>query len=242
MFGAGHEMKVSAATLIFACISDARRAIPRLLQIPIFPLPNAVLFPRTILPLHVFEPRYRRLVNDVLGGDRRFAVFLMKPADGLPTGPEAEPFEIGCLGEIVRADALPDGRFDVLLAGLTRIRIEEFLTDVPYRVVGALRAEESGTAPEPAATDAFRMLASRYSREVLGREMGADLRGGSTEMLVNTAAASLEADVYERQRLLEAADLTERMRGTAERMAEQLEAREVIRAARSARPHDPRVN
>jgi Lon protease-like protein len=218
-------------------------AIPEILHVPIFPLPNVVFFPQTILPLHVFEPRYRRLVNDVLGGDRRFAVFLLKPGEGRDALGAPAPFEFGCLGEIVRADALPDGRFNLLLIGLVRIRIQEFLSDVPYRMVGATLVPEGGGGELDAAGGGdFRGLVRRYFRGVLGRRTGPDLADQPLATLVNTAAANLETSVYERQGLLELESLPERMARVAELMTEQIEARRAIQLARSTRPPDPRVN
>jgi hypothetical protein len=213
------------------------------LQVPIFPLPNVVFFPQTILPLHVFEPRYRRLVNDVLGGDKRFAVFLLKPGQEADYFGSPAPFEVGCLGEVVRAEALEDGRFNILLMGVARIRIEEFLTEVPYRVVGAtLMPEEQADSPPPSDDEAFRALLKRYFRSVLKRAAGAGVADQKLETLINTAAANLETDVYERQRLLEARSLEDRLTRVSEIMEEQILARRVIRLARPDRPSDPRVN
>jgi len=182
-------------------------------------------------------------VNDVLGGDKRFAVFLLKPGQEAEEQALPAPFQVGCLGEIVRAEALEDGRFNILLMGLVRIRIEEFLTDVPYRVVGARLLPEASGAPAPAAGDeAFRSLLARYFKVVLSRATGAGLGEQPLETLVNTAAANVETDVYERQRLLEATTLHERMTRVASIMEEQILARRAIHGARASRPSDPRVN
>ena len=195
-----------------------------------------------MLPLHVFEPRYRRLINDVLGTDRRVGVFLLKPQvdEERLAGPGL--FDVGCLGEIVRADALPDGRFNLLLAGLARVRMQEFLTEVPYPVAGAVLEPDRGSPPDPAMAEAFRSLTKRYWRGVLGRTAGPDFDDASAEALVNAAAANVEAGVYDRQTLLETPGLPERMGGVAELMTEQIEAGRAVRMARGARPADPRVN
>jgi Lon protease-like protein len=213
-----------------------------ILHIPIFPLPNVVFFPGTVLPLHIFEPRYRRLVNDVLGGDRRFAVFLQRPPDEAPAEGEPPPFEIGCVGEIVRAEALPDGRFNLLHLGLARIRLHEVVTDVPYRVAAASPAPERPAQVADDAAAAFRSLARTYFRNVLGRPPRDAFEGQPLEKLVNTVSANLEGDALERQRLLEAPTLPARLARVAELMTGQVEARRVIRSARDRRPPDPRVN
>jgi Lon protease-like protein len=182
-------------------------------------------------------------VNDVLAGDRRFAVFLLRPDAGRPAAGEPDPFEIGCLGEILRAEALAEGRFNVLLGGLVRIKIHEFLTEVPYRVVGATPAPELTLAGvDSGAATAFREVVRRYFRAVLRRPLGQGLIEGPFEALVNTAAANLESDVYERQSLLETGSLPRRMARVANRMQAQLEVRRLITAARRERPADPRLN
>ena len=86
--------------------------------IPIFPLPNAVLFPNVFLPLHIFEPRYREMVADALQGDRIIGMVLLRPGwepdyDGRPA-----IYPIGCAGVITNAERLPDGRFNIVLRGM----------------------------------------------------------------------------------------------------------------------------
>ena len=102
--------------------------------VPLFPLPNVVLFPRAVLPLHVFEDRYRRMTADVLAGDRRMAMALLRPGwTGDPVGrPPLEP--VVCVGTVVAHDRLADGRYNLLLRGDSRGRIgREVDTDRPYR-------------------------------------------------------------------------------------------------------------
>lgn len=110
---------------------------PRM-EIPIFPLPNVVFFPHTLLPLHIFEPRYRQMLADCLAGERRLAVVLLQP--GWEADYEGRPpvHTIAGAGEILRSKRRPDGRSDILLRGLGRILIEEELpSPKPYRVARA---------------------------------------------------------------------------------------------------------
>lgn len=102
--------------------------------IPIFPLPNVVLMPRAILPLHVFEHRYRVMTRDSLNGTGLIAVSLLKP------GYEVNYHRLDaaihpdvCVGRIIREERLPDGRFNLLLQGVTRARICEENTALEYR-------------------------------------------------------------------------------------------------------------
>jgi len=92
--------------------------------IPIFPLPNAVLMPRAILPLHVFEQRYRVMTRAALDGSRLIAMALLKP--GNETGyntPDVAIYPVVCVGRILREEELPDGRFNFLLQGVARARV-----------------------------------------------------------------------------------------------------------------------
>jgi Lon protease-like protein len=102
------------------------------LSIPIFPLPNVVLFPSVFLPLHIFEPRYREMLSDALRGDRIIGMVLLKGGrDDIEEPPPVYP--IGCAGLVSHAETLPDGRSNIILRGLQRFRIVEEATDLAYR-------------------------------------------------------------------------------------------------------------
>src|SRR3954471_8720610 len=89
----------------------------------LFPLPNLVLFPHVVQPLHVFEPRYRRMTADALAGDRLIALVLLKPGweDDYDARPAVHP--VACLGRVVADQLLPDGRYNLLVRGLSRVRL-----------------------------------------------------------------------------------------------------------------------
>ena len=89
----------------------------------LFPLPGVVLFPHAVLPLHIFEPRYRQMTEDALATDRLIAIVQIKSAPGHP-GEEPELERVGCLGRIFKHERLPDGRFNFLLLGRKRIRLD----------------------------------------------------------------------------------------------------------------------
>lgn len=104
-------------------------------QVPVFPLPEVVLFPRTILPLHVFEPRYREMTADALIGDRTVAVALLKPGfEPLYYTREAPIHTMLGVGQIVESETDGEGNYNVLLRGVGRARIIEELTDRSYRL------------------------------------------------------------------------------------------------------------
>lgn len=180
-----------------------------LLRVPIFPLAGALLFPRSQLPLHIFEPRYRSMIRDALASDRLVA--MIQPRDS-----EEPPalFEIGCLGRIGACDELDDGRFNLVLEGLSLFRIaREAEVDTPYRQVDA---DRSGFHDDP---DQLLGLAQRAEVEREARRY-ADALGYMVEwesvsrlddeMLVNGIAQIAPLDVGSKQALLEAADLPDR--------------------------------
>ena len=130
--------------------------------LPIFPLPGLTFFPHTLLPLHIFEACYRAMVSDCLARDRRLAVVGLRP--GYEAAYDAKPavYPVAGAGEIVQWERLATGRFNILLRGDCRIRIEaELPSDTLYRVVRArvLEDEVSGGA-EPLAAEAQRVTAA----------------------------------------------------------------------------------
>jgi Lon protease-like protein len=181
-----------------------------LLRVPIFPLPGALLFPRTQLPLHIFEPRYRAMVRDALASDGLIA--MIQPKE------QSEPpalFEVGCIGRIASSDELADGRFNIVLEGLGRFRIaREAEVDTPYRQVDADRhGFDDEAEPEPLgiAQRAELEQESRRYADALGYQV--DWKAVSRlddEMLVNGIAQIAPLDVGSKQALLEAADIAVR--------------------------------
>ncbi len=114
-------------------MSDEPIYIPPL--VPVFPLPEVVLFPRALLPLHVFEPRYRALAADALLGARVIAVALLKPGyEPLYHTARAPLHPVVGVGRIVEWSQAPDGTYDILLGGEARARLIEELPGRPYRL------------------------------------------------------------------------------------------------------------
>lgn len=98
-------------------------------ELPMFPL-GTVLFPHMVLPLHVFEPRYRALIGDVLAGDGEFGVTLI--TRGHEVGGDDERVDVGTVARVLQAEEQPGGRWLVISVGLRRFRVERWLTDRPY--------------------------------------------------------------------------------------------------------------
>jgi Lon protease-like protein len=192
--------------------------MPVIRQIPVFPLPDVVFFPGTVLPLHVFETRYRVMVKDALRADRAIAVALLRPGWEQQYAGNPECFAIATAGTMEEIETTRDGRFYFKLAGSVRIRLGEVVSDNPYRLV---RATE---IPEPPVDESdpvvlrrkFDLLATQVClvRELSGNDaprLVLDERM-SFASAVNAACASLPTEAPVRQALLELDDLTERHR------------------------------
>jgi Lon protease-like protein len=180
-----------------------------LLRVPVFPLAGALLFPGGQLPLHIFEPRYRAMIRDALASDRLIA--MVQPKDG---GKRPALFEIGCIGRIGSCDELDDGRFNIVLEGLSRFRIaREAKVDTPYRQIDADRSgfhDEDDPVLGIAQRADVEREARRYA-DALGYMIEWDqVSRLDDEMLVNGIAQIAPLDVGSKQALLEAADLAER--------------------------------
>jgi Lon protease-like protein len=120
-------------------------------ELAVFPLPDLVFFPHALLPLHIFEPRYRAMTADVLAGTRVMAVARLRP--GYQAGYQGRPpiFDTAGAGVCVHADRLPDGRYHIVLRGLGRVLIEEeYPPEKPYRVARArLLRDDRSTRSSP---------------------------------------------------------------------------------------------
>jgi Lon protease-like protein len=202
--------------------------------LPLFPLPNVVLFPNVFLPLHIFEPRYREMVGDALGGDRMIGMVLLKP--GWERDYEGHPavYPIGCSGVITHADRLADGRYNIVLRGIERFRILEEDRSRSYRRAAIERIIEEQVKPDDrivvgrhrAKLEA--MLARASDRpQSSGAHASDDASAASLRIpstmsdddLINGLAQYLDLDPIEKQALLEQRGL----RARAESLVELLE-------------------
>lgn len=183
-------------------------------RLSIFPLGGALLLPRAFLPLHIFEPRYRALVGDALARDRRIA--MIQPRDGADEADRPELFTIGCVGKIEHVEALPDGRFNLVLRGQSRFRVlEELDVGTPFRqVTGDLESFASDADdPDPLASVIRADIeeSARIFADTHGYEIDWDgLERLDDETLVNGLAQALPFDVAAKQALLESRDLSDR--------------------------------
>lgn len=198
--------------------------LPQLL--PLFPLPNVVLFPGIPLPLHVFEPRYRKMVADALEAHRTIGMALLRPgheADYLGRPPI---YPIGCAGLIQRHERLADGRYNVLLHGRRRFRVLEEHEGEPYRLASIEPLDD--LRGDVTSLDATRgELVAALGRLVGESPFVVVDSDAPVELVVNGLAQGLDLPPIERQSLLECDTLEARAR----RLLELLEFHRLERTA-----------
>ncbi len=197
-------------------------------QARLFPLPNLVMFPHVIQPLHVFEARYRELMQDALAGDKLIAMAVLAP--GWENDYEGRPAlrPVACLGRIATHERLPDGRFNMLLLGLRRVRlVEELPAERLYRLAQVDLLEDA----YPATGDAGRqqlhqrlMAAFRHKlepvahgKEQLQKLLAAEMTLGT---LTDLMAYTLDFDDAFKAELLDEIDVDRRAEALLVRLQE----------------------
>jgi Lon protease-like protein len=200
------------------------------IQIPIFPLPDVVLFPHTMLPLHIFEPRYRQMVKDCLAGDKRLAMGLLKAGWEKDYYGRPPIHAIAGAGEITQCQELSDGRFNILVRGIMRIGITtELPPDLPYRVVRAKPLADRYTGEKPDAlalrVERLKVFYLRILAEMnKGHGEAAKLFGGVKDpgIVVDRIAGAIIPDTEARQRILECVEVPARASLVQDRLVEAL--------------------
>jgi uncharacterized protein len=184
--------------------------------VAIFPLPDVTLFPRTLLPLHIFEARYRAMVSDALARDKRICMVRLRPGYEANYAGKPDVYDVGGLGEIVSCERLAMGRYDLALRGEARVRIvRELPTDTLYRVV--LAEKIADVAPVTDVTPTVDRLRStcRALLDILGRP--ANLLdavfgdGQAPGVIADRVAAGVIPGPDVRQELLETAEVDTRL-------------------------------
>ena len=203
--------------------------------LPIFPLPGLTFFPGTLLPLHIFEARYRAMVTDCLARDRRLAAVGLKP--GYEAGYEGKPavYAVAGAGEIVRYERLATGRFNILVRGDCRVRIQtELPTDTLYRMASARVLDDAVARGEggrlTAQADRVKVACLKLlkAQGQSSPEVERALRAAAVPgMVADRIASAVIPDPLLRQELLEILDVGRRL----DRLATALD--DLLREARA---------
>lgn len=202
--------------------SALRDLAPALETLPIFPLPQTVLFPGALLPLHVFEPRYRAMVKDCLATQKMMAIALIRERgerDAL-RHPAIEP--VAGVGMIIDHAELPDGRYNILLRGRARVRMDELPFIPPYRRARATLLHAAAGEPDSRELAALLASAAAFAADIRARDPEFDFRippHTPAAAAADLAAHHLVLDARERQSILEMLDVPLRVRRTTEALA-----------------------
>jgi uncharacterized protein len=220
--------------------------IPEIL--PVFPLPNVVFFPATRLPLHIFEPRYRAMTQAALATNGMIVMALIDTETEFESAESPPIHPVACAGRIVHSKRLPDGRYDLVLAGIARVEIIEELPSTPYRSARVRRLDENRDWLESQSSDAeiVKLLANFQDMAggvpVLTSGTVGKHDSVAREIVLNTLSLHLDVLPGIRQKLLEESDLGERARRLDEILKRCRREREIMARFRSFVPDDPTVN
>lgn len=171
--------------------------------IPLFPLPNAVLFPKMVLPLHVFEPRYRKMVVDAWATHRIIGMALLKP--GWEEDYQGRPpvYTPGCAGLMEQFEPLADGRFNIVLRGISRFRVVEEHAGEPYRLASVEPLSDLMGDDEGRLAQARKKTLAAIGRASDGPAVLVMQPELPHDVFVNALAQSMDLTPVERQSLLD---------------------------------------
>ena len=185
-------------------------------RIPVMPLPGVLLFPHALLPLHIFEPRYRAMLTDIRAGNNLFGLSYFDKDTSQKDVPPAG--HVGCVAEVSETQALPDGRSNILAIGIIRYEVEEYVErDNPYLVARVSYFEDDENQEESVANNA-REVAGMFMRvansiRIINDERGSlpDISDTEPQKLSFLVAAALEIEAEKKQELLELRSTGERL-------------------------------
>jgi Lon protease-like protein len=215
---------------------------------PLFPLPNVVLFPKTPMPLYIFEERYRTMVREVLAGNGELVIALLRGGSEPGYASLNAVHDIACLGKIETYEELEDGKYNIVVVGLRRVRIVREVQHSPYRRVEVEMLEEA--ACDERAADIverhnhlgglfakFTELATGVKQQALELMPQLDF-----ESLVNMVAMTLNLDIEQKQALLEIDNTAQRCDVLIPVLQQQLETLVLVRQFEHIKPENPHFN
>jgi len=200
-----------------------------MLVIPVFPLPNLVFFPKTLRPLHIFEPRYKEMLQYALASDKLIGMILLRPGWEPKYYGNPEAYEIGCLGRIQHVEEVEEQRCNILLLGISKFRVLAYQQMEPFRLAEVMLVDDEVVDDHaPEILEAKKRLLEMHARlaEQLPRSESIDLSGLNSlsyEAVVNNLTMSVGLEVTVKQRLLEQNQLIERGRALARQIENLLE-------------------
>lgn len=174
--------------------------------IPLFPLSTVVFFPNTLLPLHIFEPRYKHMVSDVIKSERIIGMALLKPGWEANYYGNPEVFDVVGMGRIVSSESFKDGRVNIVLYGLKRVKIVEITKDMPYRLARVEIMENTRCTSDEIYRSKIEELITKWNFALDEKQKAHRISINTRlplESLTDALATLIFSNVFDKQSLLE---------------------------------------
>jgi Lon protease-like protein len=212
-------------------------------QVAVMPLPNAILFPRVLLPLYIFEPRYRRMLAECLAGDRMFAVSLLRKG-WEQQGRDPAPHQIATVGVIRTCVGRPDGTSNLILEGLARVHLCSYVRQRPYLVarIEPLASVGTGTneerEPLVSAVSKLAKMRARMGAGLPKSVLNSLLAVESVDYLSDLVSYTLLDNYYDKQLMLETLDVHQRLGKLVELLQKQIQQFELWKTLQGKLPNE----
>jgi Lon protease-like protein len=215
---------------------------------PLFPLPNVVLFPKTPMPLYIFEERYRTMIREAIAGNKELVIALLRGGLEYSHTSISAVHSIACLGKIETYEELEDGKYNIVVVGVHRVRLIREVQHSPYRLVEVEKLEDE-TFNESAEEISRRHnqlggLFARFTELATGvKQHALELMPQlDFESLVNMVAMTLNLPIEQKQALLEIGEPHLRCDMLTPILQQQLETLVLVRRFEHIKPESPHLN
>ena len=175
-------------------------------EVPVFPLSNVVLFPYVLLPLHIFEDRYKKMLHDSLSGEKLITMALLKPGWEKNYYDNPDVYDISCLGRVISTEYFEDGRANVILYGLKRVQIMKFLESTHYRLAEVSLINEMSDGTDELYRKHIEDLLLEWNQSMKEDQKAHRIEINtslSLDKLTDTLTTLIITNVFDRQQLLE---------------------------------------
>jgi uncharacterized protein len=216
--------------------------------VPLFPLPNVVLFPKTPMPLYIFEERYRTMIREAISGNRELVIALLRSGYESSYSGIAAVHDIACLGRIETYEELEDGKFNIVVVGIHRVRLIREVQHSPYRLVEVEKLDENAEAERlPEVVQRHKQLGGLFAKFT---ELATGVKQHALELmpqldfesLINMVAMTLNLPIEQKQELLEIDEPSSRCDVLIPILQQQLETLVMVRKFEHIKPENPNLN
>jgi len=181
--------------------------------IPLFPLSSIVFFPNTLLPLHIFEPRYKEMVNAAINNEKIIGMALLKPGWESDYYGNPDVYDVIGMGRIVSSEVFEDGKINIILYGLKRAKIQEIITDLPYRLARVSIMDNNPNTKDEIYRSKIEQLIYKWNLYLSEKQKAHKINVNTKlplENLTDALASLIFYNVFDKQRLLEETNVLKR--------------------------------